>query len=311
MILGIVAAKKNSGEDQLTDIAGVGKARAKKLKKAGIDSPSKLAAASVDDVHDAGISGSTAKKLVEAARKHEGLEKVPAESAGIEQRSPDLPPRPSRFSRFGVAAAVVLVVALGVLFATGSLDGVFSASSQPVAAVNGEIITESELDAQYSGLPADMQEQYSKQQVLSQLVDKQLILQHAREQGVSVSDADVEARIDEQVQQLGVSRDQLTQVLAGGNVTLSEYKQAVREELVLQRLLDRLSADVDLSDEQVRAAYEQLPEESRSSYEEMEPRLRQALEQRVARQEFSDLIERLRSEADIDYYGEYQSLAQQ
>ena len=301
-------AQKDSS-NKLTDIAGVGKARAKKLEEAGFASPSELASASVDDLHDAGISGATAKKLIENARKLAGMQKTPKSSVRVtEDSEPLVPQRPSRWKRVGVAALVVVIVALGVLAATGTPLGFGGDSSQPAAAVNGEVITASQLDAQYDSLPAQLQQQYSREDVLRQLVDKQLILQYAEEQGISVSDADVEARIDEQVQELGISRDELSQVLANGNVSLAQYRTAVREELILQQVLEGLQQDVSVSDEQVRSAYEQLPAQNNASFESLEPQLRQSLEQRAAQQAFSDLLDSLRSEADIDYYGEYQSL---
>lgn len=61
---------KNNSNPELTDVAGIGPARAKKLKKAGVKSPKQLARLKPTTVaKKADIATTRAKKLVSAAKK--------------------------------------------------------------------------------------------------------------------------------------------------------------------------------------------------------------------------------------------------
>ena len=314
----VVAKKQTKDKNSLTDISGVGQARAKKLKKAGFSSVQSVAAADAAKLEKAGFSASFSKKVVASAQKMVSSKpSAKSKPAGRRQKSVRVtkdtpvvqePVQSSNWVRFGIVASVLLLVAVGVFIATGGVPGVADASAN-VAVVNGIAITQEELTMQYEGLPSDLRNQYSQADVLRQLVDKELILQYADEQGIVVTEADAEARIEEQVADLGISQDQLRSVLAGSNVSYNEYRDAVREELILESLIDRLSDQVEVSEEQIVATYESLPEEQREqSLEELRGDIVSLLEQQAASQAFNQLLIGLREQADIEYVGSFAHL---
>ena len=228
----------------------------------------------------------------------------------VTKETPVSPPpkQPVSWARVSIAALVVLVVAGMVFWAAGGFPEQVSVTSEPVVVVNGVEITAAELEQQYSGLPDDLQQRYTREEILVQLVDKELILQYAAELGIEVSDADAEARIDEQTAELGITREQLRSVLAGSNVTYDEYLEAVREEAVLEELLVVLGEEVEVSDEEVRALYESIPEEQREPFEQMREDLEQMLIQQQASNQISQLLTDLRADASIEYFGAYSHL---
>ena len=301
--------KSHTSKDSLTDIKGVGQARAKKIKKAGFATPQALASASASSLEEAGFSKSMAKKLVSSAKKHVGKASSQKKSVRVTQESKPIraPSRPMSWGRVAIAVLVVLLVATGAWFAASASSESPVEDSEPVASVNGEVISQAELASQYASLPAELRQQYSEEDVLVQLVDKELIMQYAAQQGIVVTQADAEARIDEQTQEMGVDREQLRGMLAGNNVSFDQYVEAIREEMVLEALLDAIMADIEVTDEEVALSYEQLPAEEREQVSEAE--VREALEMQVASESFSSLIGQLREQADIQYFGPYTHLA--
>lgn len=317
---GIVVAKKQTKDkNSLTDISGVGKARAKKLKEAGFSSIQSIASAVPSDLEEAGFSASFSKKVIASAKKVVPSKKA-AKNAGKRKKSVRVtketpvvqePIQSRNWVRFGIVASVLILVAIGVFVATGGVPGSTDASAN-VAVVNGVPISQAELSTQYQGLPENLRGQYTEADVLRQLVDKELILQYADEQNIVVTEADAEARIDNQTADLGISRDELRSVLAGSNVSYEEYRTAVREELILEELIERLSAQVEVTDEQVVATYESLPEAQREQpLEEVRDDIVSLLEQQAASQAFNELLTQLREESDIEYVGSFSDLEPQ
>lgn len=135
---------------------------------------------------------------------------------------------------------VTVLVAFTALLALLTIGGVFPLEPVAQAAVvNGEAITVAELEETYNQLPQQLQEQYTIEQVLDQLIEKELILQEAEKRGIVVSDSEVQAYIDEQVASLGISQRLLQDTLAQGDITYEEYQLAVKEELILRAFVDQ------------------------------------------------------------------------
>jgi parvulin-like peptidyl-prolyl isomerase len=177
---------------------------------------------------------------------------------------------------------VTVLVAFTAILALLTITGLFPLEPVAQAAVvNGDVITASELEETYAQLPEQLQEQYSKQEVLSQLIEKELILSEAKRLGISVSEQEVEAYIDEQVASLGISQKLLRDTLKQGGISYEEYQQAVREELILRTFVEQEI----LSGVQANSTQEQ---------------------QVAGAQAFQQRITELRSQATISVSAEYQ-----
>ncbi|MCC7206504.1 MAG: peptidylprolyl isomerase [Anaerolineae bacterium] len=135
---------------------------------------------------------------------------------------------------------------------------------EPLAAlVNGEPLTmatlEREVNRRLEGIrsvndpqPADMN--LFRDEVLSALVDQALIAQGAAAQGVTISDAEVETEFQATVELAG-SRENLQAQLSADNMDETEYRAALREALLTQRIRDEVTAGACTSVEQVQARH--------------------------------------------------------
>ena len=131
------------------------------------------------------------------------------------------------------------------------------------AVVNEDVILRSELDravanirAQYAGRaeqlpPTDVLER----QVLERLVLVRLQVARAQETGVRVADEELEQAIAGIAQQNGIPVDALRQRVTSDGSTFTEFRNSVRDELLIQRLRQRFAQSrVNVSEAEIEAA---------------------------------------------------------
>ena len=157
-----------------------------------------------------------------------------------------------------VVAAVLLT---GLVFASAGC------SEKDIAArVNGEVIKKSDLDVQI----AKLQEQYPdmftgadgegrlldfQQKLLDNMINAALIRQAAADQGISVSDADVQAQVDEL--KAGFADDaQFQEALAQAGMDEATLVEQVRETLVTEELITKLTSDTPVTEEEIAEYYD-------------------------------------------------------
>ncbi len=113
---------------------------------------------------------------------------------------------------------------------------------------------------------------YLKVNVFDQMVDRELMLNAARAEGISVSSADIEAKKDEIVEQMINQRyDQrsLRSILEERDISLDEFKrelkaerlpddEQIREQLLFEKLEEKVKSAVEISDEELEQSFEEV-----------------------------------------------------
>jgi len=89
-----------------------------------------------------------------------------------------------------------------------------------------------------------------RQELLEQLIDQLLIRQRAEAQGMVISDAEVDARLEADVEAGGGQAAFMAWLQVTG-MTLQDYEQLVGDTLVRQQVMDELTAGVPVMAEQV------------------------------------------------------------
>ena len=138
---------------------------------------------------------------------------------------------------------------------TQPLDGI-------VAVVDEDVILRSELQravanivGQYGGRtgqlpPRDVLER----QVLDRLILVRLQAQRAATTGIRVSEPEIDGAIADVAQQNGLSVDQLRQSLAQDGFSFPEFRETMRDELMIQRMRQRfVQTQVAVSDSEIEA----------------------------------------------------------
>ncbi|RRJ61606.1 peptidylprolyl isomerase [Paenibacillus oralis] len=136
-----------------------------------------------------------------------------------------------------VLAVLLIVVLIKPPFATKKAEA--------VATVNGVEITKDQL---YNELVTQ-----GGEQVLSSLIDRQLINQEAKKQNITITDADIDAEIkDTYIAQFG-SEEALNQALVQSGMTMEDLRNQLVTTLELTKLLE---PQVKVTDDQVKEMFE-------------------------------------------------------
>jgi peptidyl-prolyl cis-trans isomerase SurA len=160
--------------------------------------------------------------------------------------------KPTALWRLVAAAALGLALA-GAAAAQAGAAGAAPSRQAPrpldrvVAVVNNEAITQSELDARTQMALAQLRRQNIqpppaaalRRQVLERMIIDRAQLQQARETGVRVDDATVNAAIARIAEQNGLGLQQFRERLEQQGVTFVRFRSDVRDDIVMTRLRDR------------------------------------------------------------------------
>ena len=144
------------------------------------------------------------------------------------------------------------------------------AGKDKVAVVNGTVITRSEYDTEMSRFerqmamsgqapnPAEASEM--KGRVLDGLVDRELLKQEAKKQGITVDDNDVNQQVAMLKQKFG-SEKEFTDTLAKMNLTEADLRTQLRQDLAIKKLIDQqVASKVTITPEEMKAFYDSHPE---------------------------------------------------
>jgi len=113
-----------------------------------------------------------------------------------------------------------------------------------VAIINDDVVLATELDAEVADVSAQIRARNGqlpgpkqlRRQVLERLIVKDLQLQWAKNIGVQVPDDELDASLASMAQRNNLSLEQMATEVAKAGITFAEYREAVREEMTLDRV---------------------------------------------------------------------------
>lgn len=170
-----------------------------------------------------------------------------------------------RLLRILALPALLLVV----LLAAGCGGGAKSVPSNAVAVVGGDTITKAQFNflidgarrayqARKTPFPKAGTSQFKsiEDQAVSYLVQQDELEQKAKDLGVAVTDADVQARLKQiKAQYFGGSEKRYKAQLAAQGLTQAQIEQDLHAQILSEKLYNKVTADVKVSDADVRAYY--------------------------------------------------------
>lgn len=214
-----------------------------------------------------------------------------------------------------IAVVIAIVAALaigGYFFYQSSMGG--NAVEEAVATVDGVEITRADYDrsaAQLTnvytsqGIDTNSAEAANaiREQALTTLINRQLVLNAATEAGTTVSDDTVETEYQTLVSSMGGEANLSAAITATG-VSLDQFRADLETDLVINAYLtNRLGAEATtVSDEEVQAAYDNAAAsgaEGLPPFEEVAEMIRGQLQSEKQQAAIASEIERLRGEAEI------------
>jgi parvulin-like peptidyl-prolyl isomerase len=185
---------------------------------------------------------------------------------------------------------------------------------QPLAArVNGQPILLADYEKQVAQFEAALSDQgldssgeegqaalaQIRHQVLEAMINQLLTEQAAAGEGIAISDEEVEARVQADIQAVG-DESKFEQWLADNNLTREDYRAILRSELIYGAMLERVTAAVPTSAEQVHVRYILL--ESEEEARNMLAQLQSGGDFATLAQEFSRDESTRESGGDLDWF---------
>ncbi|MBI2138536.1 peptidylprolyl isomerase [Candidatus Woesearchaeota archaeon] len=156
---------------------------------------------------------------------------------------------------YAIASLLVLLgVVLGIAFLT------MPGSKKTVVTVNGEPISQQELDLQYDRLPEQYKSLLPKEAFLDEMIRIKLLLQEAKKQGIAVTNDEVAQQIAEIKDK--VSKEAFSQLLQERKLTEKDLELQMKDQLVIGRLLNQtILSKLSIPDERIEAYYRDNPNE--------------------------------------------------
>jgi parvulin-like peptidyl-prolyl isomerase len=139
----------------------------------------------------------------------------------------------------------------------------------------------------------------ARRQVLEQMIDQELIRQAALEMGVSISEAELEASIQDIIEQSG-GQEQFDQSLQGMGTTYDDFRQMLLDQLLSEAVYSAVTASISPVAEQVHARHVLLPTRERA--EEVLARLQAGEDFSYLAREYSEDISSRETGGDVGFF---------
>jgi major membrane immunogen (membrane-anchored lipoprotein) len=186
-----------------------------------------------------------------------------------------------------------------------------------IATVNGTEIFQSEYDLLFRDTTAtyaqqgmdidtldDAMKEQLKTQILDQLINTELLIQEANAEGVEPEEEVVNSRFEEMKAQFE-DEAQFNQALEENNLTEESLKERIVNELQITSYLETSVGEIEVTDEEVTAVYDQYKEAMESqeqeviAFEEIKPDLEEQAKMQKRQEKISEIIEQLRNDNEI------------
>src|SRR4051794_6700327 len=188
----------------------------------------------------------------------------------------------------------IFVLGLALEFG-GNLRNTQQGGGAVAATVGSERVTMPEFQRAYQNLDGIYRQMYGDQltpemakqmklplMALDQVIRQKILLAEARRLGLTVSDAELQNRIleipglkDDKGNFIG--QDEYVQRLQANRISVPDFERELREELLLDKLNNALSANLYVSEDEIQKAYRDTVEKAKIRYLEV-PRNRFAQE---------------------------------
>src|SRR3990172_10170452 len=136
------------------------------------------------------------------------------------------------------------------------------------ARVNGDIILMSEVKGKSFMVLLDMRSRDKdlkdddiyrvEKEVLNEMVEERLMLQFAKDNNIKVSDDDVKAAIEDIKKQNNFTDEMLEKELNKENITLNDYKERLREQITVSKVINyEVRSKVQVDEKDVKKYYDE------------------------------------------------------
>jgi len=200
----------------------------------------------------------------------------------------------SKVGKYIMSIIVIAIIVAAVYFLMQYIE-----PTQPVAIVNGEEITQAELDEKYEKLPEQYKVVITKELLLDQLINTKLLIQEAKLQEIIVTDNETKAEI-ERIKDQFESEEDFNTFLEESELTIEQVTDQINEQLLINKLLDQeILSKLKIEERDIKLFYNQNKDALNVSYSKIKDRINETLYQEQSSKAINTYIEQLKSKAEI------------
>jgi len=156
----------------------------------------------------------------------------------------------STIKKIVTIAVLIAILAVILYFASRTLK-----PGKTIAEVNGEIITQKELDQKYDQLPDQYKLFITKEDFLDQMINVKLLLQEAEKQGIDITEGEIEIELTN-IKGQAPTEEAFAQLLEERNIDMPELKKQIKEQLIINKLLNEtVLSKIEISDSKIMDYY--------------------------------------------------------
>lgn len=142
-----------------------------------------------------------------------------------------------------VLVVIIIILAIAAIFSAirtfaPDLFGKYTLGGELAANVNNVPITMERLNTEYDRLPQEYQYFVTKEQYLSQLINEVLMKQEATKMGLTVTEEEVDERVNQFLEDNNMTQDQLDELLVERKLTKDEFREMVKNQQLVDKLLE-------------------------------------------------------------------------
>lgn len=209
------------------------------------------------------------------------------------------------FKKFSRPLLWALLI-IGLIIAAVGLFMVLPQSMGTVASVNGEKISQEELDRSYDLMvPPQFQGIVTSYQFLNEsIIPQKLLLQAAVKSNIVLSDKQVDEVVNALLEANGLTQKDLETELKGQGLTIADFKETYRTRLTIASYLNEtIFSDIKITDKEIKDSYASGPfAQFNLSIKEATPYIQSQLLETKQEKALNEHIALLRSQSSIEIY---------
>ena len=155
---------------------------------------------------------------------------------------------------YTIILAVVVISIFTYLILTENKGTVEGTS---IVMVNGEPITDAELESEFQKLPPQYQSLITKEDLLDQIIDRKLLFQEAESLGIDASEDEIDEQLDI-VRQQFPTEEIFLEILDEQNLSIEDIKDQIKDQIIINKLLNKtVFNDIEVSVEEIEEYYDE------------------------------------------------------
>lgn len=166
-----------------------------------------------------------------------------------------------------ILALMVMVSACGII-EKEDVVGKIVDGKEVVAKINGEYILKSDFEDQlkdrkkmyeangynFTGEEGEKLLDEVKKEVLEGMVNKEILLHQAKSQDIEISSEEIDNELKQWEAKFG-GKEALDKYLKEQEITLDDFKQGLKEEIIISKLFEKATKDVSVKEEEIKKVY--------------------------------------------------------